>query len=83
MFPSKANIDLSEFMFQMTLDLLLDPRGASATLLARGKQPKTVAEKDVVGLLRILSRSQEGAERIWAAMHAALQSANSDMVKSR
>jgi len=50
---------------QWTMDLLLDPQGASATLLAKGRQVKPIARKDVVALLRILSRTSDGVEWIW------------------
>jgi len=70
-------------LLQWTIDLLLDPAGASATLLGNGGRAKPIAEKDIVAMLRILGRSQEGVERVWGAMHTALENADSLAARSR
>ena len=63
--------------------MLLNPEGASATLLRKGEQVKPIAGKDIAAMLKILTRSQDGMERVWGAMHSALQREKSEAARSR
>jgi hypothetical protein len=80
------NLKMNQELFlalQWTIKMLLDPDGVSGTSLSNGMRAKPIAKKDVVALLRILSKTSEGVERIWWAVRTALASKKSETVRSR